>query len=178
MAERITSRRVSISSSSSSSSSEGGSAACEEREREVETRPIQPAARVGGPRRESQEIRVSYPRNWGGKVVVQSRTPSNEEPPSGGVADVTGGGDTTPVNIDNDITHTHGSGVARERAEISIDERRSERSSVTAAEGRPPQLLHPSARNLKRARARVTRWEAACPDNCGRVCAKRRQKPQ
>ena len=162
MAERITSRRVSVSSSSSSSSEGSG----EERERVVEARPSQPAARTGGHRRESQEIRISYPRNWGGKVVLQSRTPSNEEPPSEGGAEVPGGGDTTPVNIDNDITHTQVSGEARERAEISIDVKEREKSGVTAAEGRPPQLLHSSTRNLKRARARVTRWEAACPDSC------------
>ena len=175
MAERITGRRVSVSSSLSSSSDEGR-AAREEREREVEHLPTLPAARTGGQRRESQEIRVSYPRNWGGKVVLQSRTPSNEEPPSEGVAGVPGGGDTTPVNIDNDITHTQTSGVDRESAEVSTDEKdRTEKEGVTAAEGRPPQLLHSSTRNLKRARARVTRWEAACPDSCGRVCARCRK---
>ena len=73
----------------------------------------QPDARYDQPRRVNQEIRVSYPRNWGGKVILQSRTPSNEEPtPEGGV--ISGGGIPAPVNIDNDITHAPSIGETRE----------------------------------------------------------------
>ena len=103
MAERFACRRGESSSSSSSSwvggeESESGRAGAE---RDSVT---QPAARSNLPRRHSQEIRVSYPRNWGGKVILQSRTPSNEEPTPAGGVNISEGGISAPVNIDNDIT--------------------------------------------------------------------------
>ena len=167
MAKRIACRRGESSSSSSStwdSGEECGS--LRGAEREIVT---QPDARYDQPRRVNQEIRVSYPRNWGGKVVLQSWTPSNEEPPLEGGYSIREGGMSAPFNIDNDITHAPSIGDTGEMRETGDNESLVQskdhrdpardirkRETGTAAEVRPPQLLRSSHTNLKRVQARVT----------------------
>ena len=164
MAGRIACRRGENSSSSSSSEDSG-----EEREKEGAVRETQPAAKTDLPRHKSQKIRVSYPRNWGRKVVLQSWTPSNEEPPPEGGYSIREGGMSAPFNIDNDITHAPSIGDTGEMRETGDNESLVQskdhrdpardirkRETGTAAEVRPPQLLRFSHTNLKRVQARVT----------------------
>ena len=95
---------------------------------------------------------------------------------------------SAPFNIDNDITHAPSigdTGKMREADDVGLSQSKvikdpalniREKETGTAARGRPPQLPCSSQLKLKRARARVTHWTEACPDSCGRVCVKRRQK--